>query len=434
MGLLSGIGWALDRPQQALFHGAKRGSQSFEDDLHRNRGVLSSIAGSVPSFARGAYEGFTGQSKDVRGSDLVEGLEQHLPMNQRNPEWNKPLVEALGNYMDVTASPGDAIGVGAKALKVPWNAYKQIGRMTPEYAKVANRLGSPSGYIKNAAQGMMNKAQGAFQGMPQWEGARAMSRKLYPERTWKDTLNRNLDQFMGKYGVYMNAPSTTEHINPMIIRSGSKDISPLLETLTKGENKRIPGQILEGVYSPLSGMPGFKPEQHGNLIMSGMGTAGINPIRHEGAHYIDNLISAGPTQLGGHITQAQNDFTRRMPLAFQQGIADMGGGTRENSALAFKVAKGALAAGNPEMTTKLSKLGYSKSQMGGEILADLASGHYKPENPGLLGEALRGMVEEGPYIQKEAWTPLDELIQGMERAPTHVAAQARRSGRGMWEE
>ena len=102
MGILDGLSWLLERPQQALFQGAQRGADAYGqlNTALQNEGIPewisnpASVAASILPMGAGALRGLLGAGDRVTGENLTQDF-------TGSPEWDK----AIGNTLNITADP-----------------------------------------------------------------------------------------------------------------------------------------------------------------------------------------------------------------------------------------------------------------------------------------------------------------------------------------
>lgn len=129
--------WALARPQQALFQGARKGADAFARHLTESRNAgkepstWEAIKRSASDFGKGFTEGLTGGGKDIIGRDLVEGLSDNPWVERR-----------VGLGLDFFADPGSlGVNVAGSAAQKLFRTGRTLSRLGMEQKALLDRIG-----------------------------------------------------------------------------------------------------------------------------------------------------------------------------------------------------------------------------------------------------------------------------------------------------
>ena len=287
MGILDRIIWALERPQQGLFQGARRGSDraSVVGSELMQRGVPAPLAvpmanvASVPEFLRGIGAGLTGSGTNISGEDLSGN-------------------SILGTILDFTADPAAVAGTpftkaGSRALKLAAKR-RAIARAVPEYGEVLQKLPTLREGIRGVGERLVQRARRA---VPSFEGMSPVpaAAELGKEGVGYRAILKNA---LGRHSI--DIPYVPKSISePLILRSPTASVEPITDALNLGKTRAT------GKFVPLSERTALRilgPRAQGrgfmgDLILSG-NKGGARTLRHEGGHWAEDLLNEGLSGLG----------------------------------------------------------------------------------------------------------------------------------------
>jgi hypothetical protein len=404
-GILSSLFWLMDRPQQSVFQAARAGADAFERDLHEGSNPLAAAARSVPSLVRGAAQGLFGTKPNVYGEQLTEGFTEHWT----GGEPNRSVDHALANFINFTASPVDVVAPVGKMLKIPWATYKNMARAAPEFRAAWKGLGGP---LKNLAKRLRGKA--------------------LPAGDWR------LD-WLGRYGVHSSAPRHVDDIQPWIVQTKAPEVQGLRHRLlgiTPNPRKVVKGSFIK-YWNRAS--EASKPKVK-NLILQSLKDP--STLYHEGGHFIADLLDVTQTnQLPEKTLHAAEMVSRRLPankarIAAGRYAPYLTKKTRYRTTDHIRN----LHSEVPYITQYLKGRGYTdltKDELGHEIIAHWIQNHFHPSQMGQSTDMLREVerldndtilnaIKDATYSEPFLPSQVKDLSK-LERAPTHIAAQAERT-------
>lgn len=431
MRLLDDILWAIDRPQQGLFQGSKAGSKAFGDSLREGSNPLYAALASVPQFAEGAYQGLTGQGKDVHGRDLTEGMTD-------GGEWGNAHEEALGNVLDLIAAPIDAWAPGGKAAGTVLHNKNMLRKAAPEVAERWKQLGNPLTNIPEIARRWADRIGEGLDGLTS-QGLRPVAAvaEVAPEVEKRKGLvagiNAAIDHVNDTFGEALgnlnpniwiaNAPKHIDDIDPLVIKSGGKTVPGWVQDHLYphfGENQ----ESLRGLFH--NNRRHISRNTPGNEITVGHQSPGT--LTHEMTHYLDDLLNR-ELQPSINSTRAQVDF---MGLMKSKGAADRRYHGPEDAPLYWQKAVNMLTKALPEEQKRLAKY-YKPHQIPRELMPRAVAKQLmvpseafprtgtSPYDDATV-EAVRELAGEGwGYLPKAAWGGPPPAL------PTQAASQMRRA-------
>lgn len=458
---LKALLWAIDRPQQAIFQGARAGANAFEKNLHLGNEMspFSSAVMSIPEFAKGAAKGLTGTGEDIYGGNLTGGLEEHMPfgLNEEHPEWNKPHVEALSNFLNISASPMDVMAPVGKAARVPYATYKNLAAAAPEYRQAAMQLGTPMtklkdylsqgvrqfgedartmlGGIRDQATLASNKLRDPMSAIPNQPGFAMSAAETGSRQQGATSLIENLknkaQEAAGVYGNYFYAPSSVSSPHPMILRSPNKDMSGVIQAvLGEGAPSKLGAKNYQrGLWTARGGGNTRNPL---NMVFATMNRAlpfaGNQVFGHELGHMLSSFLRGRTSQSPEKILKAVQQLTSMVPDVLKGKPRGLG----DTEAIAGKMHayRQGLTDRFPRETLQKSGVGYAAEKIPEELLADMAAGRLYAPASDRIGQAMKAMTQNRTWSPREAWDPWKYAPM----APTVPLAQGGRAARNPWRE
>jgi hypothetical protein len=216
---LRGIGWAVSRPQQAIFQGAKAGADTFGEAANSDN-PQNALLASIPAFMAGAAGAFDPRNKDVTGRGLAEGL-----------TGNEYADAGVGSLLDVLADPlAPLLG----ALGKPAGT---MARTVPNLMSVAKT--HPNTY------GMLDKARG----WKKW----LMDIPVAPENAGKPVTARmkNVDDASL---LRQQVSGDTNNIQVAGFNTG-----PLVAYAKQSQERTLPHELVHYTSRQAEKMPRFVP-------------------------------------------------------------------------------------------------------------------------------------------------------------------------------